>query len=57
MEYARRQLPATAPYRRLLGIVGVPPVTPVTVLSASGRPYDRPTSIVRKFGAGAQCTT
>ncbi len=56
MEYARRQLPAAAPDRRHLGIVGVRPDTPVTVVSASGRPYDRPMNVVRPFGAGGQFT-
>ena len=56
MEYAHRQLPATAPYRRLLGIVGVRPVTPVKVVSDCGRPYDRPMHVVCKLGAGGQFT-
>ena len=56
MDYVRRQLPETAPYRRLLGVVGVRAVTPVKVEFAYGRPYDRPMSVAREFEADGQVT-
>jgi len=54
MDYPNRQLPATAPDRRPLGIVGVRAVTPVTDLSASGWPHDRPMNVVSQFEAGGR---
>ena len=56
MDYVRRQLPETAPYRRLLGIVRVRADTPVKVESASRRPYERPMNVVCKFEADRQFT-